>query len=371
MRRFAPFHTAISLAVSLLISGACSLAAAAPPPPSGDFAALEGIWQQTRSSGSDFRNLTTGYEFSATEGFSTQLIVGDTGNYYQAYFSSGYQPSCSNQLTYFEQSAGTVAVSGNQLTLQPSQHQVTVTGCNPGVTDLGTAPIVYTFAVRQQFYDASGRTYYMSLEGGPHPLDLVLLHHAPASPPYQPAQPEDFLVGTTQMFAEFMGTWTPNAGSRLDFYDPATNQYYVPDRDGNHHHWLRFYSEVDRNYEFATVWRDPYGQGVCRKDYIYWERGKTLFYLLEGDSTGAFGHVRFQATEARLLVDVSECGELDYAQIYSLTPTTSYYRFRYISNEDEFGHPTAESMSINCYWERSEWQYMLCEDTNWQSYNKR
>jgi len=376
MRHFAPYHAAFTFMVTTLLLGACSSTTGPSdpggpppggPPPSGPYAALQGIWQETRASSGDFRNPSTGYEFSATEGFSTQLIIGADGAYRQAYYSSGYHSACTAPITYFEQSVGTVAVSGNHLTLQPSQHRVTVTGCNGSVVDLGKTPIAYTFEVVQQFYDASGRIYYMNLDGGPHPLELELLHHAPASSPLTQPQPVDFELGSEPMYLQFMGTWSASKGSRLDFYDPDTNEYYIPDLDGNHHQWISFSDEPERNYEFATVWRDPYGQGVCKKNSIYWERGKTTFYLLEADAEGAFAHVRFEPTDARLIVVISNCDDLSQTIGYELPLVTSYYRFRYTAAAD----PQNDSVSLNCNWERTEWQFMMCEDEDWASFTRR
>lgn len=371
MSRSAWFHSVVTFTLAALLLAACA-GSTGPggggpggppePPPSGPYAALQGIWQETRASSGDFRNPTTGYEFSATEGFSTQLIIGADGSFYQGYYSSGYHAACTAPITYFEQSVGTVAVSGDQLTLQPTQHEVVVTGCNGSVVDLGRAPMTYTFEVVQQFSDASGRIYYMNLAGGAHPLELQLLHHEPAAQPLRRPQPADFELGSDAMFLDFVGTWSASSGSRLDFYDPATNEYYVPDLDGNHHQWIRFYDEPARNYEFATVWRDPYGQGVCKKNHIYWEQGKTTFHLLEAAADGAFAHVRFEPTAARLIVVISNCDELSQTLGYELPLVTSYYRLRYIA---------PDHISINCNWERTEWQYLMCEGGDWASFGRR
>lgn len=373
MLRRASFRYVFAFTLSALLVSACSASPGGSPkgggpgeplPPKGPYASLQGIWQETRASSGDFRNPTTGYEFSATEGFSTQLIIGADGSYYQVYYSSGYHQDCTAPITYTEQSDGTVAVDGSRLTLQPSHHQVVVTGCNGSTVDLGSTAIGYSFDVRQEFFEDSGRKYYMNLVGGPHPLELELLHHAPASPGLQPSQPADFELGTYTMFTEFVGTWTPSPGSLLDFYDPDTNEYYVPAKDGNEHAWLRFYDDPDTSYELASLWRDPYGQGVCRKDHIYWERGKSTFALLESDATSAFTHVRFEASDARLIVVISNCGELSQAVGYELTPLTTYYRLRYSAD-------LGESISLNCNWDRSEWQYMLCGATGWTTFTRR
>jgi len=390
MRRFVPLHLAFTFLVMTLLLGACASATGpggtpppggpppggpppggpppgGPLPPSGPYEALQGIWQETRASLGDFRNPTTGYEFSATEGFSTQLVIGATGSYRQTYYASGYSSACSLHITYLEQSVGTVAVSGNQLKLQPTEHKVVVTGCGAGTVDLGRAPVEYTFTVRQEFFDASGRNYYLDLEGGPHLLELQGLYNAPASPPVTQPQPADFELGTVPVYLEFLGTWSPAVGSRLDFYDPDTNEYYIPDLDGNPHKWIRFYDEPDRNYEFANVWRGTLSQGVCKNNEIYWERGKTVFQILENDSSGVFGHVRFEPTDARLIVVVSNCEELDHVVGYELPLVTSYYRFRY----QGAGGALSDYLGFNCYWDRTEWQYMMCGDTNWGSFYLR
>lgn len=342
----------------------------APPATRGPLGDLPGIWQQTRASSGDYQNLATGYTFSATSGFSTKLIIDEGAGYYMAYYSSGYSPSCF--VTYYEQSTGTLTIEGSRLVLHPNKHRLDVTGCeNPGSRDLELEPIVYDFQL-EQFFDYEGmRSYRLNLEGGPHPLALTLLHHDPLMPGYQPPQPADFVLGDTTVFQDFIGTWSPDRGSRLDFYNAATGEFYIPELDGSHHLWLRLSAN---EYELARSWRNYNREGVCEKDLLYYERGVPLSSITEapkyeGDS--AWGHIRFSATKAHLIVNIHDCDQFDQLLQYDLVPQVSYYGWMYHPESHEY-MTIPEFFRLDCPWERSEWQFMVCpSNTSSISFTRR
>ncbi|MBW7917632.1 MAG: hypothetical protein H3C53_13245 [Trueperaceae bacterium] len=342
----------------------------APAAAGGALGDLPGIWQQTRASAGDYRNLTTGYSFTATSGFSVKLVIDPGGGYYMAYYSSGIQSNCARGMSYYEQSTGTLRVEGSRLVLQPTAHRLDATGCdNPGSHDLGTDPIVYDFRLEQSFDYRGLRTYRLTLEGGPHPLELQLLHHEPLMPGYQAEQPADFVLGDVAVYREFIGTWAYSQGSRLDFYDPATGVFYVPELDGTGHEWLRFTAS---EYEFARAWRNYNLEGVCKKDYVYYERGTPRFSITDPPRTEggtSFGHLRLSASAAKLIVTIRECDELDQVLRYDLIPQVSYYTWTYRPETHEY-ITIAEGFSLQCPWPRDEWQFMIC-DEEWNHFVRR
>lgn len=325
-------------------------------------AELVGIWQQTRASSGDYRNTVTGHEFTATSGFSVELVIEPDASFYFAYFSSGTQANCSLQVTYFEQASGSVTVSGNRLVLTPVEHRLDVGGCTaPGTFDLGSAAIVYAFTLTESFDSAGLRGYHLAIEGGPHPLDLELLHREPLMPGFQPAQPPDFVLGDVAVFSEFVGTWAPDGGSDLGFYQPGTGAFYLPEYNGSPHQWLRF---DESTYALARAWRDYNDEGVCTKDYVYYESGTptlAVTRVAEYDGDATAGHARFQATSAHLIVNIHGCDE--YAEVlrYQLVPLTSYYTWRYRPETNDIVH-IPEGLSLACAWQKSEWQFMVCDD---------
>jgi hypothetical protein len=330
------------------------------PSPLGD---LVGIWQMTRASGGDYKNMTTGYTFSMTSGFSTLLKIRPDGNYIMQFYSSGVSSSCS-LASNFENSAGTVTHQGNQLILQPAWHTLEVNDCDPTTTDkqdMGTEAIVYTFKLEEEFDYNGLRGRKMELTGGTIPFDLELLHPEPLMPGYQPKQPADFVVGTDPAYKEIIGLWTPYPDSDVNFYNPQTGEFYIPEWNGAEHSYLRF--NQDGSYEMARAWKDYSYEGICEKDYIYYERGTPTFAITEPpqyQGANAIGHAQFKATDARLIVNIRECDEDTAVLRYNLVPQISYYKwnFRPESNEYMF---IPEGFSLECAWERSEWQFMFCD----------
>lgn len=334
-----------------------------PAPPaaaSGVPAELVGIWQQTRASASDYRNTYTGATFSATSGFSVQLKIRSDGSYYLAHYSSGVSNTCAF-VSYFEQSVGSAQVQGGQLILHPTQRQLEVSDCsNSGTQQLANDPIVYAMALREAFDYNGLRGYELELTGGLYPLKLEVLHREPLMPGYQSAQPADFVPGSDPPYQELIGLWTPHPNSDTNFYNLQTGDFYLPAFDGTAPEYVRFTPD---SYELARAWRNYNLEGVCKKDYLYYERGSPTFVITEdvgGQGDHFVGHVRFQAGEARLIVNIRDCGEDDGVRRYSLVPQTSYYRWIYRA-ESNWLTQIPEGFSLECAWEQSEWQFMLCD----------
>lgn len=346
------------------ITGGAQVAPAATQPQAPAGAApteLVGIWQETRASSGDYRDLGTGREFTATSGFSAQLRIGADASYYMAYYTSGYETNCALQYSYYEQSTGTLRADGGRLVLQPAQHRVDVAGCtNPGSQDLGTDPLVYDFVIKESF-DLNGlRSYDLVLTGGPHELDLELLHHTPLMPGYQPVQPADFVLGDVAVYSEFVATWAAAYGSDLNFYNPSTGAFYLPEYNGSSHEWLRF-GEAD--YELAHAWRSYNYEGICKKDYVYYERGTPTFSITQPaqyQGGNIIGHLRLRALAATVIVNIFDCDELDQVLRYDLVPQTSYYTWNYRPETNDIAH-IPDGFTLMCPWPRAEWQFMVCE----------
>lgn len=328
--------------------------------PLGD---LAGIWQQTRASGGDYKNLNTGFTFSMTSGFSVLLKIRPNGDYLMQFYSSGVASNCAFA-SNFENSAGTVTYQGNRLILQPAWHSLEVADCDastPDKIDLGTEAIVYTFRLEEEFDYRGLRGAKLELEGGTIPLNLEVLHREPLMPGYQPAQAADFVLGSDPAYQEMLGLWTPYPDSDINFYNPQTGEFYLPEYNGASHHYLRF--NPDGSYEAAVVKPNYNIEGVCKKDYVYYERGTPGFAITQPPSyPGAtvLGHATFQATDARLIVNIRECGQDDAVLRYALVPQVSYYRWNYRPESNDISY-IPEGLSMECAWEKSEWQWMFCD----------
>jgi hypothetical protein len=322
--------------------------------PLGD---LVGIWQMTRASGGDYTNLTTGYSFSMTSGFSTLLKIRADGSYLMQFYSSGVASNCS-LASNLENSSGTVTYQGDQLILQPEWHTLEVTDCNattPDKVDLGTDPIIYTFKLREEFDFNGLRGRKMELTGGTIPFDMELLHLEPLMPGYQPKQPADFVLGTDPPYKEILGLWTPYPDSDINFYNPQTGEFYLPEYNGAEHSYLRFNN--DGSYEMARFSGNYSYEGICEKDYIYYEKGTPTFSITEPpqyQGANVLGHVQFKASDARLIVNIRECGEDTAVLRYDLVPQISYYEWNFRPESGEYTF-------IECAWEKSEWQFMFCD----------
>jgi len=318
---------------------------------------LVGVWQETRASGGDYVN-SLGENFSVTSGFSVQVRISANGSYQWSHYASGASSSCPS-VSYFDRSAGFAVLSGDVLTLHPTQHEIDVNDCTTHGTEKGSLePVALTISVEDAFhYYGDLRTYKMSIEGAPQPLELTLLVRPPLAEPPQPPQPASFSLGQDPPFAELQGLWVPSPGSDSTFFDPETGDYHFPELDGNAHQWLRF---VGENYESAAALQNINAEGVCKADLIYYEQGRALMQVLDdvgGQHNHFNGDMRFEATAARLIVRVRECDEDDAVYQYDLPGQLSYYSWMYYTADTIGG----ELFSVNCNYDRSEWQSTLCQ----------
>jgi hypothetical protein len=335
-------------------------AAPSPPASAGLLPDLVGVWQQTRASAGDYRDLSSGSTFSMTSGFNTRLKLRADGTYQFQFYSSGVAPDCAF-VSHFDTAVGYAAIEGGALVLRPTERVVELNRCaQSGTYEPGLDPIVMP-AQLTEFFDFEGhRTWKLALEGGPVPLELTLLHRPPSANPPQPAQPDDFVLGADPPYSDLQGVWSPHPHSDLGFFDPATNAWYLPEYNGARHLWLRFDGD---GYDLARAWSDYGFEGVCDKDYVYYERGRALFANLEdigGQGDSFRGHARFAADEARLVVQIRDCGSDDGFTLYTLAPQVSHYEWRYRMATNWLA-AIPEGFSLSCPWSRSEWQFMVCD----------
>ena len=351
--------------------GAAGSALAAPAAPAAPVAPaagaagalpadLVGVWQMTRASAGDYRDVATGSTFSMTSGFSTMLKLRADGTFLYQFYSSGVAPDCAF-VTNLDSSVGHAALEGGALVLRPTQRSVELGACaRSGTYEPGLDPIVMPARLTEEFDLEGHRSWKLDLEGGPVPLSLTLLHRPPSPTPPQPAQPADFVLGDQAPFNEMQGVWTPYPNSDLGFFDPATNGWYLPEYNGATHLWLRFQGET---YDLARAWSSYNYEGVCEKDYVYYERGRAQVASLEdigGMGDHFRGHARFVADDARLVLQIRDCGSDDGATLYTLAPQTSYYEWTYRMETNDIAH-IPEGLSLSCPWSRSEWQFMVCD----------
>jgi hypothetical protein len=256
-------------------------------------------------------------------------------------------------------------MEGGALVLRPTERVVELTRCaQSGTYEAGLDPIVMPAHLTESFDFNGHRMWKLALEGGPVPLELTLLHRPPSANPPQPTQPEDFVLGADPPYSEVVGLWSPHPHSDLGFFDPATDAWYVPEPNGARHLWLRF--PESGGYELARAWPGYNLEGVCKKDYVYYERGQAQFAVTEnvgGQNDHFVGHARFVAQDARLLVNVRACGQDDGATLHALTPQVSYYRWIWSA-----AHPAgwyAEVLQLSCDWQLSEWQFLVCDGSTY------
>jgi hypothetical protein len=195
----------------------------------------------------------------------------------------------------------------------------------------------------------------MHVEGGPQPFDLKLLVRPPLANPDQPAQPADFSLGTEPPFQELQGLWVPASGTDTGFFNPENGEFYFPELNGSPHQYLRFAGDA---YEAAVALQNTNAEGVCKADIIYYEQGKALLQVLEdvgGQGSHFIGHMRFEATAARLIERVRECDQDDAVYQYDLPGQLSYYGWSYFTPSD-----LPEMFTVQCKFPFSEWQSTLC-----------
>jgi hypothetical protein len=325
---------------------------------------LVGVWQQTRASGGDYRDLVSGNAFSMTSGFATVLKLRADGSYLFQFYSSGVAPDCAF-VSSLDASIGTAQVQSGGLVLWPSERTIENQRCGaPGSGSHAVAldPIALAYRLTEGFDFDHHRSWTLELEGGPVPLQLTLLHRPPSADPPRPAFPADFVVGSGGPLEGMQGVWSSHGHSDLGFFDPPTGAWYLPEFNGAEHLWLRFDAS---GYDFARAWRQyNFGQGLCGKDYVYYERGRAELAVLEDLGEGAFrGHARLVADDARLVVNVRDCGADEGATSYTLTPQISYYEWIY-RPPSNWLVSLPGSLTMRCPWELSEWQFMICDGSS-------
>jgi len=329
-------------------------------PPAALPADLVGVWQTTRAAAGDYRDLTTGSAFTMTSGYSTNLKLRPDGAFEYLFFSSGVANDCA-YVSHLERAVGVATWTPGRLVLTPTAHDLEVNHCaRSGQVDLGVAPMVFAASLTDGFDMNRLRTWTLTLEGGPVPRAYTLLDRPPLLDPPAPSRPADFVLGVDPPYAELQGTWTPGPGSRTDFYDPVTGRLDIPEPDGADHGWVRF---VPGGYEMAQSWYAYNGyQGVCKKDLVYYERGRAELAVTEnlsGSSVHVLGHARFVASDARLFVRLRECGVDDGVVAHAAPLQTSYYTFIYQgASNDLVALP--EVLTLGCPWAWTEFQPLFC-----------
>jgi hypothetical protein len=323
---------------------------------------LVGIWQQTSAAAGDYRDVVTGSTFSMTSGFSALLKLRADGSYLFQLYSSGVAPDC-GFVSSLDTSTGTASFEQGALVLWPDQRVIENQRCDRSATHtLGPEPIVLSARLTEGFDADHHRTWRLELDGAPIPLSVTLLHRPPAAQPPRPPLPVDFVAGATPPLEGMRGVWSSHHHSDLGFFDPSSNAWYLPEFNGAKHLWVRFWGD---GYDLARAWRNyAFGQGVCGKDYVYYERGRADLAVLQDLGEGGYaGHGRFGAVDARLIVNIRDCGSDTGATVYTLTPQTSYYAWTYRPASTWLATLPA-TLSLQCPWAMSEWQFMVCDGSS-------
>jgi len=289
-------------------------------------ALLVGVWQQTISSADVYTNTVTGERFRLGSGFSAKLILQADGRYSLQHYTQGVSSNCAH-VSYLDDSSGTATVQNDRLILRPSQRTLTIVNCtSPGKRNLPNNPLVFNASL--EYYETLIQevTLKMELKGGPFPLSLKLLQLDPALELEPPSQPEGFQLGQDLPYRELQGLWADASDSDTGFYNPKTGAFYIPTYNARENRWLRF---VPGGYELAKVFENASLEGVCKKDLIYYEKGSAHFQVLNVNNDTYEGDVRFQASEARLIVNIrgEGCGGFAGTRRYNLRPQTAYYKF--------------------------------------------
>ncbi len=201
------------------------------------------------------------------------------------------------------------------------------------------------------------RSYTLSLSGYSIPLDLSSLFREPSYAPVQPELPTDFVAGEDPPYQQLQGLWVPATGTDANFYDPETDQFYLPELNGSSHQWLRF---DQGSYETSVALQNVNSEGACKLDLIYYEKGSATFATTEdvgGQGSHFVGHATLVSEDSRLIVNIRECDEDNGSVRYDLTPLSSYFRWIYFTPDNP-----PESFSWVCDFPESEWQSLLCND---------
>lgn len=335
-------------------------APAAAAPAAALPADLVGVWQMTRASAGDYREVATGRTFSMTSGFSTLLKLRPDASFVYQFYSSGTAHDCAF-VSSLDSAIGTATWQAGRLVLTPAERTVEVTGCTAaGTYDGGREPLVFDAALEESFDSYQLRTWTLRLEGGPVPLAYTLLDRPPLTSPPVRDQPADFVLGDDPPYAELQGLWSSYPDSVTDFYDPVANTFYVPAYDGTTPMWVRF---TPGGYEMAYLVRNVMGAGVCRKDLLYYERGRARMVVLEdvGGRGGHFrGHLRLEADDARVISSVNECGPDDGVVQNAAPRSTSYFEWTWWRESNDLSF-IPEVLSLYCPWPYAEFQGLVCE----------
>jgi hypothetical protein len=326
-----------------------------PPTGTGNVPAnLVGVWQFLIASAGDYTDTTTGTTFTMTGGYAVQLKINAAGQFTWEHFSKGVSPSC-RDVSYLDQAAGVAVFANNQLTLTPSQRRLTITNCaQSGVRTLDNTPLRFSATLSDTPNQVGEPSYTLALVGDALTVKLEILQRTPPSNPDQPVQPPNFQLGTDGVDPALIGLWTPAPDSSIDFYNPQTGAFTIPAYNATDPRWLRFTAD---GYEMAKVWSDlpVIPSGRCTKDLIYYEKGTALFKTTETSSDGTTfdGDVRFQATDARLIVNIRGCDSDNGVTRYTLKPLVSYFQWDYRNDSQTF--------TIGCqYTPLSAWQFAAC-----------
>lgn len=315
---------------------------------------LVGIWQETRSSAGDYTN-GFGDNFSITSGFSALLKILPNGSYYWAHLASGVSTTCKT-VSYFDQSVGVAVLQGSTLILTPTERRLDVTDCTAsGSRTLPNDPIRLTVSLKEsRFFYGGLRTYIMSVDGAGHPIDLTLLNRPPTYTPVQPAQPDTFVSVNDEPYSAWQGLWVAASGTDSNFFDPGTGKYYFPELNGSPHQWMRF---SGTQYDMAVALQNINPDGACKADVIYYEQGEARLAVTEdvsGQGDHFIGQGRFEASAARLVVRIRECGQDDGVTVHEIPALTAFYRWIYFASGPE-------SLTLDCgAYPQNEWQSLLC-----------
>jgi hypothetical protein len=310
-------------------------------------AGLVGIWQQTATA-------------TGSDGYAALLKVRANGQFVFQYFSPT-AVDCPSGDT-LDSSEGTLELTSERLVLRPTKRTVQIRGCGKDeTTTLGNDALEFTVNVSPYETLIKENTLAAELTGGlAHPLKLKLLQQEPSDDIPQPPQPASFQLGSDPPYAELQGLWAPSSGSDTNFYNPQTGEFYIPKYNAAQHDWLKF---VPGGSEFAAAFENANIEGTCKKDLVYYESGSALFKVLDVTNGTSTGDARFEAKDARLVVNIRGCGEDDGAKTYTLKPLTSYFKWQ---------HNAAIGFLIGCDYPKNNWNFAICQNNvGYNTFKKR
>jgi hypothetical protein len=316
---------------------------------------LVGIWGEIWSSGQTLEVGVTGETVTVSSGLSAQLKVRANGTYTLEVSTGGYSSSCPS-VQLIDRSEGSADFGAGRLVLRPRSRTLDVRACSDsGLRTLSNDPIRFEASISAYRTISAEPSLQAELRGGPYSLTLKRL-----DPPLEPTanpQPADFVLGEFTGITELFGLWAaPDAD--LSFYDPTTGRATFIADNLRENRWLRF--SDDGTYQLGAQLLDTGGPGGggCKRDVIYFERGRTqLSILTTGDD--ARGDVRFDGEAATVVERLRDCGEDDGVRTRALVPGPSYARWELASRIDR--------LTIGCIFPQSRMQFTTC--TNQIGYN--